>query len=95
MLGFEFLNIILDLNLKFVNEKGIETRKEYRKKLTSRMGLNMCTAHPTPLSRATHLLPLPFSLSSGAYTWAHWPDSVSTRIGLGVTDLVGSRASAL
>ena len=30
--GFEFLNFILDLNLKFVNEKGIETRKEYRKK---------------------------------------------------------------
>ena len=51
MFGFEFLNFILDLNLKFVNEKGIETRKEYRKRLTSRMGLNMCTAHPTPLSR--------------------------------------------
>jgi hypothetical protein len=32
MFGFEFLNFILDLNLKFVNEKGIETRKEYRKK---------------------------------------------------------------
>jgi hypothetical protein len=40
-------------------------------------------------TRAAHLLSPPLFFSSSAYTWAHWPDSVSTRIGLGSLILWG------
>jgi hypothetical protein len=78
-----------DLGFKFelkIERKAIDKKRETR----NLAPISQFSAHfPLHLQRAPHLLSPPLFFSSGAYTWAHWPDSVSTRIGLGSLILWG------